>query len=84
MNANIAMQGAMEKGTEVMTKLNKTINPAQQQKMAQQFMVENDKMSMQDEMFNDLFDRSYISMCLMLSLCSVDPVCCSLDFRMFN
>merc|ERR1711871_853233 len=56
MNATMAMTSALESGTKVMGEMNKQMDPIAQQKLAQQFAVENDKAQMQDEMFSDLFD----------------------------
>ena len=58
-------------GTKVMGEMNKQMDPIAQQKLAQQFAVENDKAQMQDEMFSDLFDRcvlpSPVTMCALFS-----------------
>lgn len=57
MNATMAMTSALESGTKVMGQMNKQMDPIAQQKLAQQFAMENDKAQVSDEMFSDLFDR---------------------------
>lgn len=56
MGSTMAITGAIGKSTQAMAAMNKEMNPVEQQKIAQQFMAENDKAAMMSEQFDDMFD----------------------------
>jgi len=56
MNATMAMTNAIKSGTEVMSAMNKQMDPMEQQAMAQRFAIENDKSQMMSDQFDEMFD----------------------------
>merc|ERR1711907_619999 len=56
MQTNHIMVDAMKSSTNVMAAMNKQMNPMETQAMAQKFAVENDKMQIQSDLFDDMFD----------------------------